>query len=141
VIGFVAGTAATTIYGGIAYAGLFLGPILFFALIDGAQETYRGQRVTMEATRGLSFGELCIAALITAAIYAAMLLDASARGGEWNQSFGFAQFAAIILGTGAGVIIWQEVQWQRDRTRKRCPDCAHKVLVAANKCEYCGYRF
>jgi len=141
VLGFVAGTATTTIFAGIVYAGAILGAVLVCALIDAAQETYRGKRVTMEATRGLSLGELCVAAAVSAALYAGLFLDAAERGSEANQSFGFAQLAAIILGAGASVIIWQEVEWQRNRTRKQCPDCAHEVLAAARKCEHCGYRF
>jgi hypothetical protein len=141
VIAFVGGTATSTISGGLIYAGLIFGPLLIFALLDAAQETYRGQRVTMEATRGLSLGELCIAALIGAAIYVGMLIEVNDRGSSWNQGFGFAQLAAIVLSAGAGVIIWQEWEWQRDLSQKKCPDCAHKVQADARKCEHCGYRF
>jgi hypothetical protein len=61
-----------------------------------------------------------------------------------GPTFGFFTILGIVWIVGAVVLaslIWEYQVREPPPERKTCPDCANEVLVAARKCQYCGYRF
>jgi hypothetical protein len=71
-------------------------------------------------------------------------------GGPWAMAafsgilqVGTAVFGLVVL-VGLAYLVYVAYE-RRERSRapatKTCPDCANHVLVAARKCQYCGYRF
>jgi len=141
IVAFVAGTAASSIYAGIVWAGLLLGSTLLGALAPQTLDAWQSPDRTLEAAKELSFGSLVIATVVNLGLLVGIFLNVESRGGTWNQSFGFAQLAGIALIAMAAYVIWHEWTWYRDKRYKKCPDCARTVLAEARKCEFCSHRF
>jgi Uncharacterised protein family UPF0547 len=141
IVGFVAGTTASSIYEGIVWAGMLCGGGLLPALAISDLEAHRNAPMSYRAARGLSGEALGLITVAAVLLLVALFWDSWNRGDGWNQSFGIAQLAGSIFIAAGAYVIWQEAILYREQRHKKCPECARTVLIEARKCQYCSHRF
>ncbi len=141
VVGFVAGTAASTVSTGIVYASFAFGTVLLSAVYDSIQEKKAGKYVWSEAMRELSLNDLYWLGGIASVLFVAIIADRLSDQHAWDGGLGASQLMALVLILAGGWVVVKEWTWYQDSRYKKCPECARKVLAEARKCEYCQHRF